>query len=259
MTAADVYAELGKFVQETTPPGWVKCLLRVERQEGAQEYAGTCLAEGSQFVSLINSDTPSPLVSAVEVLYRITTQGGNNKWNLLYFTLMPGGAFEVDFIWDEDRAAALAAIARTRGVPEPEREEILLRLDEEIKTAKTTRLYRSISQHLAGLAAVLVPAWQRITLRIVRWNGATFTLNGFAQLNEMEVEEFNVTQGWNLVKEFYDLSTMALHPRWNQAEWTVRPDGTYSIMFDWNIDTNPRRPPNIIFPYTREGRWQEPG
>jgi|GEM_PF-4453997 len=263
MTAAEVYTHLGRSLLNVTPySGWAKILLRIERTQGAQGYTGIVLAEAEQVFQglLTNSLTEENIFEPIEELYRITTQGGNNNWNLLYFTLMPGGAFEVDFVWDEDQAATLAAIASTRNMREPEREKILTQLDEEITAAKTARLYRSISQRLPSLAVVVAPSWQKITLRIARWNEATFTLRGFVEASNLaEAEEFNVTQDWSLIKEFYELSTMVLHPRWNQAEWVILPDGTYSIVFDWDAERNPRIPPRVTFPFTREGHWQELG
>lgn len=187
------------------------------------------------------------------------TQGGNNEWNVLYFTLMPGGAFEVDFVLDEDAVKARAYISQSEKMPDAKRREGYRTLQRELAQARSTQLYGSISQRLPALAAVVAPNWQRIMLYIDRWNAATFKLRGFAQTgNPQEEEEFNVTQDWGLIKEFYQLSILGYIPNWNKAEWTILPNGTYSIVFDWDDDINPRRPPNVTFPYTREGRWQEP-
>ena len=258
MTAADVYAELGQFVKETTPSDWVKCLLRVERQDGSHEYDGTYLAEGAQFMSLVNTDLPPTLVPAVEELYRITTQGGNNEWNRLYFTLMPGGAFEVDFILNQDEEAGQEYLRSTRRLTEAKRREGYRALQYELAQARSNQLYENISQRLPALAAVVAPAWQRITLYVDRWNDATFKLRGFAQANNpQEEEEFNVTQDWSLVKEFYELSTMSYLPNWHVATWTVLPNGTYTIVFNWDMERNPRKPPRD-YPFTHAGRWQKP-
>lgn len=261
MTAADAYAHIARYITGALPnPGWEKALLRIGRTEGSHQYDGICLVEGGMFIDLPYNDSDyKDLIKAVNALYQVTTQGGNNEWNLLYYTMMPGGAFEVDFVLDEDTVTGLGYLAQTRRMPDAQRRQNYRALQNQLAEARSLVLYRNISQRLPALAATMSPTWQQITLHIEQWRGGFFKFKGLVQANNPEeADEFNVTQDWGLVKEFYELSTNVYLPSWNLATWTLKPDGTYSIVFDWDNQRNPRIPPNTIFPYTHEGRWQEP-
>ena len=261
MTAAEVYAHIGQCIREIIPNTlWAKALLRIERTEGAQGYNGVWMTEEGMFVGLAaNSLTEKSIFTPIEELYQVTTQGGNNEWNLLYFTLMPGGAFEVDFVLDEDAVTAREYISRTEQMPDAQRREGYRALQRQLSQARSLQLHISISRRLPALAAVMQPNWQQLTLHIEQWGGGFFRFKGVTQADELEeADEFNVTQDWALVKEFYQLCRMPYISSWNLATWSVKPDGTYSIVFDWNPAHGFNTPRGVAFPYTHEGRWQEP-
>ena len=39
---------------------------------------------------------------AIMELHKITTEGGKNKWNRAVFSVQPDGAFDMEFIWDQE-------------------------------------------------------------------------------------------------------------------------------------------------------------
>ncbi|MDJ0364707.1 hypothetical protein QMK33_06045 [Hymenobacter sp. H14-R3] len=261
-TAAEVYTLLGDALWDYLPIEEGRILLRIERSEGAQRYNGIYMNDNGSAESL--AVLPSNKSKAVEQLYQLTSQGGKNPWNLLYFTLLPGRAFEVDFIRDEDAVSSLAFLTRTRQLSRAKREAAYDAFMEAQAQAGAGRIFTSISQRLPALVGGWLPGWQRLVVRARHWNGGTFELRGFAYADlpdePVEGEPFSVVQDWDLVKQFYEFNTNIFQTPWNTLAWTVRADGTYTLVFDWDPEEElySPRPPDTIFPYTRQGRWQEP-
>ncbi|MDJ0364708.1 hypothetical protein QMK33_06050 [Hymenobacter sp. H14-R3] len=267
-TAAEVYTLLGDELWDYLPIEEGRILLRIERSEGAQGYKGIYMDDNGSAESL--AVLPSNKSKAVEQLYQLTSQGGKNPWNLLYFTLLPGRAFEVDFLLDEDARAMLSFLAHSHGMAARRRDAAYAALMAEQARTQAARIFTQCSQRLAALGASEQPGWQRLLVEASHWNGGTFELRGFVyaapvpgaagEPPQEAGEAFSVVQDWELVKQFYEFNTNLYQPMWNTLAWTVWPDGTYTLVFDWDTqkEVYTKRPTHLVFPYTRQGRWQEP-
>jgi hypothetical protein len=254
MTAAEIYQLIGQKIEDHQVDGWLKAFIRVEYTPGSAS------SDGIHFMLHENMLVKLPVTLSlglyVRELHRITTQGGNNHWNVLYFTMSPGGAFEVDFVLDESIGAGLEAIAQTQGMPDSQRDKELTRIENELAETKARHLYKTASQ---ALAVVPNEAWQQLRLDVERGGGVIKFTGAYIPLNSnlAEAEDFAVYTSWYVVRSIYELGKMgAYHPDWNRLRCLVLPTGEYKLTFDWQPDGSSYQPA-ISFPYTREGYWQE--
>ena len=102
MTVNEIYQGIGQAISDAIPEDWAFAVLKIERGDGMVGYTGTYTDNVGQEKEL-DMWTFSYNTDYVNELHAITTEGGSNRWNRLYFKLYPTGKFEMDFVWDQER------------------------------------------------------------------------------------------------------------------------------------------------------------
>jgi hypothetical protein len=223
----DIYASIAQVVTDSIKEEWTKAVLRIKCLPKSKGYRGHYFDSVGDKKQL-EPRPPFELDDALNEFHALTTEGGNNRWNYLYFTLYPNHQFEVDFIWDEDLAEEMAYINSTRDVAEPRRSAGLDGLKTNQLERKTARIYDAIARSLLGNAPE--DEWQKLVLRITQpplqyaaeverapgQRAALLLLGEEAALAALE----ELTQEGN-------------HLRWEKVHVFVEPSGKYRFSFEW--------------------------
>ncbi len=103
MTADEIYLKIGQEISNVIESGnWTNARLEIEIVgEGVVGYTGDYFANNEQKdMSVENID--DDITDWLNELHKVTTEGGNNKWNKAIFTLTPDGQFDMEFNWDQE-------------------------------------------------------------------------------------------------------------------------------------------------------------
>ncbi|WP_156176186.1 hypothetical protein [Hymenobacter terrenus] len=182
-------------------------------------------------------------------LHATTTEGGNNRWNLMHYIVRPDGSFDVEFIWDEDQAEIMAYIAATPHVPEPRRGNELDRIKKGQLERKTDRIYNSIVQVLLQNAPP--HTWEVLLLSLTRpplhYEAQAQTAPGRRTSLLLLGEEA-------AVQALEELTLEGNHLGWESATLAVEPSGQYRYSFVWagagefNLPTHYHREGHVTLP-----------
>ncbi len=101
MKVEEIYQILGQSIVDSIEDDWIKAKLDVKytNKSGGFHLNYWDINKQSQSVSLQGS---YQAYNAVKELHKITTKGGNNKWNRLKFQLTSDGEMDLEFIWDQE-------------------------------------------------------------------------------------------------------------------------------------------------------------
>ena len=165
---------------------------------------------------------------AIDELHRITTEGGNNRWNQLRSTVLADGSFETEFIWDEDLAETMAYINSTKDVPEPKRGAGLDRLKKDQLERKTNRIYDGLVQSLLQNAPD--NEWQKLILKLTQP-----LLQSVAEIERApgRHEPLFLLGEAEAIEALLQLTSKGNHLGWEKAYLTVQPTGAYRFSFEW--------------------------
>lgn len=81
---------------------WVKAKLDIEVIGKMVSFTGNYLNNKNETKQIDVDEFDFQLTFDVLELHKITTEGGNNKWNRAVFSVQPDGAFDMEFIWDQE-------------------------------------------------------------------------------------------------------------------------------------------------------------
>jgi hypothetical protein len=80
----------------------VKAKLDIEVIGEMVSFTGNYLNNKNETKQIDVEEFDFQLTFDVLELHKITTEGGNNKWNRAVFSVQPDGAFDMEFIWDQE-------------------------------------------------------------------------------------------------------------------------------------------------------------
>ncbi len=246
----NIYSSIAQVITTSIEEDWTKAVLRIEYLPKRKGYKGHYFDQKGEKKSL-QPRPPFELAEALDQFYALTTEGGNNRWNHLYFTLHPDKQFEVNFIWDEDFAEIMAYINSTMDVPEPGRSKGLDRIKETQLERKTARIYDGIARVLLQNAPP--HAWQQLVLTLTR---PPLHYEAQAQTAPDQRTALLLLGEEAAVQALEELTANGDHLRWESATLTVEPTGQYRYSFVWagagefNLPTRYHREGQVTLPST---------
>ncbi|WKX76198.1 hypothetical protein [Zobellia laminariae] len=97
---SDIYNRIGQRIVNSIDEDWNSATLNLE-YIGAVKSTLEYIDNKEEEKSTKLSDSFQNMRDIKE-LHKITTEGGNNKWNKALFSMKPDGDFDMEFIWDQE-------------------------------------------------------------------------------------------------------------------------------------------------------------
>jgi len=101
-TVDKIYESIVTNICTVTNGEWVKAKLDIEVIGEMVSFTGNYLNNKNETKQIDVDEFDFQLTFDVLELHKITTEGGNNKWNRAVFSVQPDGAFDMEFIWDQE-------------------------------------------------------------------------------------------------------------------------------------------------------------
>jgi len=101
-TVDKIYESIVTNISTVTNGEWVKAKLDIEVIGEMVSFTGNYLNNKNETKQIDVDEFDFQLTFDVLELHKITTEGGNNKWNRAVFSVQPDGAFDMEFIWDQE-------------------------------------------------------------------------------------------------------------------------------------------------------------
>ncbi len=103
MTIDEIYLKIGQEIFNVIESeNWEKAQLEFEAfGDGVAGYTGK-YSENNELKSISVRNINDDISDWVDELHKITTEGGNNKWNRAIFSITSEGEFDMEFIWDQE-------------------------------------------------------------------------------------------------------------------------------------------------------------
>lgn len=243
---AEIYVFIAQAVSGSIPEEWERAVMMVEKQEGMVKSGVGYYTDDTNYLKPFNirNDIRKKATRGIFDLHAITTAGGHNRWNFLWLTLLPSGAYEIEFIWNQDAEDKLAHIGQTEGMREPARSQSL-------RAFMRAQAERSASQVYAQLVRAVVQ------LIPEEWTTANVSLRelglGIVEYHasyQPAGDELYITQSWTALRAVEDLQYLKRssgHPDWQQVTFEIAVGGTYRATFTTTGDPADG--------YTYDGQW----
>jgi hypothetical protein len=256
MEVVEIYTLIAQTIADNIHEDeWQKAYMLIERQEGMVKFGAGKYTDSSVYLkpfTVRDRQVSMQVARSLNQLHTITTAGGNNRWNFLWFTLLPSGAYEVDFIWNQDEEDKLSHLSQTEGLRSSARSVDL----QSFKLAQAERRSPLVYQLLVREAVKLIPeAWTTawVSLReagigLVEYQAA------YQNPEELAEDKLDITYSWPVllaVEELQRLKTSSGHPDWQQVTFQIAVIGTYRATFI-SPPAAENAPPTR---YASEGHW----
>ncbi|SEG71467.1 immunity protein YezG family protein [Paenibacillus sp. UNC499MF] len=101
-TVDKIYESIVTNISTVINGEWVKAKLDIEVIGEMVSFTGNYLSNKNETKQIDVDEFDFQLTFDVLELHKITTEGGNNKWNRAVFSVQPDGAFDMEFIWDQE-------------------------------------------------------------------------------------------------------------------------------------------------------------
>ena len=101
-TVDKIYESIATNISTVINGEWVKAKLDIEVIGEMVSFTGNYLNNKNETKQIDVDEFDFQLTFDVLELHKITTEGGNNKWNRAVFSVQPDGAFDMEFIWDQE-------------------------------------------------------------------------------------------------------------------------------------------------------------
>jgi hypothetical protein len=101
-TVDKIYESIVTNISTVINGEWVKAKLDIEVIGEMVSFTGNYLNNKNETKQIDVDEFDFQLTFDVLELHKITTEGGNNKWNRAVFSVQPDGAFDMEFIWDQE-------------------------------------------------------------------------------------------------------------------------------------------------------------
>jgi hypothetical protein len=252
-----IYQEIAQAIYDSINEDWERAYMLIERQEGMIAFGVGRYTDDSDFLKpfAVDDELNLDITLKIEELHAITTEGGNNRWNFLWFALLPSGAFEINFIWNQDEQAQLAFLAKTRAVARHERSAGLGRLQLTQAEQRSPALYDTLVRETLKL---IPEEW--VTAAVTLTEAGAGLIEHHAQYRsptEDEDDALNITTSWAVLLAIEELRRLKLsggHPDWKEVTFTIEAAGTYRATFI----TKPASENKAAEGYSYDGTWQAP-
>lgn len=247
-----VYQKLAQAIANNIEEDWARAYMLIRKQGRQISHLGSgTYADDSAYLKpflIRNEETVFELADSLDDLHAVTTAGGHTRWNFLWFALLPSGAYEVEFIWNQDEEDRLTHLGQTKGYRPAARSADL----RNFKLAQAERRSPLVYECLVRAAIQLIPeAWvtASVSLREVGI-GIMEHHAAYRSQPDTEEEEMYITHSWPALlatEELALLKKSSGHPDWQQVTFKMEAGGTYRAMF-----TTEDTPASG---YTYEGQW----
>jgi len=188
----------------------------------------------------------------INQLHAMMTAKGNNGWNFLWFALFPSGAYEINFIWNQDEEDRVNYAAQTQGLAHPAQMAAIQALSLSQAERRSPLVYESL---VRAVVKLISEEWTTAWVSLSEAGAGTIEHHAAYQSPmEEEEESLNITRSWPAllaVEELRRLKTDSGHPEWQQVTFRIAAAGTYHATFTTKPTTE-NAPPSG---YTSEGRW----
>jgi hypothetical protein len=255
-----IYQRIAQAIVASVQEEWTKAYMLIKKQDGHISNLGSGrYTDSSRYLkpfTIQDDELVFELADLLDDLHAITTAGGNNRWNFLWFTLLPSGVYEIDFIWNQDEEDKITHLSQTHGRSRPARSADLRALMQ----AQAERRSPSVYELLVRETVKLIPeAWTtaRVSLREVGL-GIVEHHAAYQSPGESAEDALDITYSWPAllaVEELRRLKAESGHPDWQQVAFQVAVTGTYRATFT----TRPAVDNAPATGYTTEGQWLSAG
>jgi hypothetical protein len=253
---ASIYQEIAQAICDSINEDWARAYMLIERQEGMVSFGVGKYTDDSDFLKpfAVDDELSFDIALKIDELHAITTKGGNNRWNFLWFALVPSGAFEINFIWNQDEQAQLAFLAQTRAVARPKRSAGLARLQLIQAERRSLSLYDTLVRETLKL---IREEWVTAAVTLIEAGAGLIEHHAqYRSPTEDKDDALNITASWAVllvVEELRRLKLSGGHPDWNEVTIVIEAAGTYRATFI----TKPASS-KAAAGYSYNGTWQAP-
>jgi hypothetical protein len=256
MEVIEIYSFIAQTIADNIrEDGWQKAYMLIERQEGMVKFGAGKYTDASTYLKPFTVRDRQASMQAARVLHQLhatTTAGGNNIWNFLWFNVLPNGAYEIDFIWNQDEEDKLNHLSQTESFNRSARSTDLQAFTQAQAERRSPLVYELLVREVVKL---IPEAWTTAWVSL-REAGIGLVEHQAAYQHSAESTEdgLNITYSWPVllaVEELQRLKTSSGHPDWQQVTFQIAAAGTYRATFLTQSSTENTLP----LGYTSEGQW----
>ncbi|RZJ94683.1 MAG: hypothetical protein EOO60_02485 [Hymenobacter sp.] len=251
-----IYQRVAQTIVASVQEEWTKAYMLIKKQDGHISNIGSGrYTDSSMYLKpfvIRDDELVFELADLLDDLHVITTAGGNNRWNFLWFALLPSGAYEIDFIWNQDEEDKITHLSQTQSLSRPARSADLRAFTQAQAAHRSPLVYELLVRETVKL---IPEAWTiaRVSLREVGL-GIIEHHAAYQSLGEPAEDALTITDSWPAllaVEELRRLKTESGHPDWQQVSFQIEVTGTYRATFT----TKPAAENASPTGYTAEGQW----
>lgn len=101
MKIEEIYHVIGQSIVDSIDTDWENSILRITYTGNSIEY-NLDYWDNDPIEKDSDYNGGYEIMKKIEELHKITTEGGNNKWNKIEFKLSSDGKMNLEFIWDQE-------------------------------------------------------------------------------------------------------------------------------------------------------------
>jgi hypothetical protein len=248
-----IYQHIAQAISDSISEEWHRAYMLIERQEGMINFGTGKYTDETEYLKpfSVSDDLGDDIAFEINDLHAITTAGGNNRWNFLWFALLPSGAYEIDFIWNQDEEDKIAHLSQTENLSRPARSANLQAFTQAQAERRSPLVYELLVREVVKL---IPEEWTtaRISLREAGM-GLIEHHAAYQNPEEPSEDELRITYSWPVllaIEELRRLKKESGHPDWQQIIFKIAAAGTYQATFSTRAGTE-----DATTGYTSEGQW----
>ena len=101
-TIDDIYSSIASNINSVIKEEWIAAALNIEAIGEMVSFTGSYVNINDQKQQLDVDQFDFDLTFDILELQKITTEDDRNRWNRAIFSLQSDGAFDIQFIWDQE-------------------------------------------------------------------------------------------------------------------------------------------------------------
>lgn len=111
-TVDEIYLSIADNINSVIKEEWQKAELHIEALGEMVSNTGNYVNSSNETKQIDVDEFDFQLTFDLLELQKITTEGGNNKWNRAIFTLISDGKFDMEFVWDQELQDEVERLAK---------------------------------------------------------------------------------------------------------------------------------------------------
>jgi hypothetical protein len=111
-TVDEIYQAIAENINAVIQEEWKTAELKIEAIGEMVSNMGTYINGADEEKQIDVDEFDFQLTFDILELQKMTTEGGNNKWNRAIFTLTSNGKFDMEFIWDQELQDEVERLAK---------------------------------------------------------------------------------------------------------------------------------------------------